>query len=90
MVFYYHSSQAAPLMADVRQNNFSVQFHVQGQPVITGEPKTGQACKIATYKVIKSTVVGWKRLVQCLQEREARSSHLTFPVCSEDSVPRPG
>ncbi len=41
MVFYYHSSQAAPLMADVGQNNFSVQFHVQGQPVITGEPKTG-------------------------------------------------
>jgi len=60
-------------MADVRQNNCSVQFHVQGQHVITGDPKTDQACKIATYKVIKSTVVGWERLVQSLQERGARA-----------------
>ncbi len=34
------------------------------------QQKVSQACKIATYNVIKSTVVGWERLVQSLQKGE--------------------
>jgi len=34
---------------------------------------TGQACKIATYKGANSTVIGWERLVQSLQNSGARA-----------------